>query len=119
MTMPTKAQIDALVEAMPSGGAYTYGIGSTQETVVIGGSATLQVRINRDDLRRALYLAAGLTAEGEPKPKPERVRCRMIVYPSGNWTIFSREDGFCSDPPDGQYVGGRAIPGTFVPDGAA
>ena len=60
-----------------------------------------------DDLRRALYLAAGLTAEGERKP--ERVRC---------W-IYSDSSGKCLtmvEPGCGESRW-KFTPGWFVPDG--
>ena len=56
-----------------------------------------------DALRKALYLAAGLTAEGERKP--ERVRC---------WMYDDRS--ITSDMPNPAWGLGPTTPGWFVPD---
>ena len=90
----TKADIDALVTNM--------------------ASQNFNPTAAWDALRKALYLAAGLTAEGERKP--ERVRC---------WQWTQRSDGcdggFSSSPPntDSALINNwRITPGWFVPDGA-
>ena len=62
------------------------------------------------DLKRALYLAAGLTAEGERKP--ERVKCWLWRHPQTN-----RTEAISLNSPvaDTSY---QVTPGWFVPDGA-
>jgi len=62
-----------------------------------------------DILRRDAYLAAGLTATGEQKPK--RVRGWLVPrYYSDGRPLFT------VDPPGAPVFRKQAIPGTFVPD---
>jgi len=98
----TKADIDGLVEGMPSVHADSRRTGWVKDT-----------EVPLHALRVALYLAAGLTAEGEPKP--ERVRCWMVpdYYPDGRSLITESQIIPIELP--GAFT--RAIPGTFVPDG--
>ena len=92
MTKWTKADIDGLVDNAPA--AHERWIRSFQQ-----------------DVRTQLYLAAGLTAEGEPKP--EKVRCWMFPdYYSDGWPMIMVEHKGCTAPIP-------FIPGTFIPDGAA
>lgn len=101
----TKRDIDALVEAIPSCQTVSYGIGGPMKPCGLyngrdlgNGDHVLDSR-----LRRALYLAAGLTAEGEAKP----VREKAWLY-IGAWN------------PDDRYrrIDGTWDGATFVPDGA-
>ena len=64
-----------------------------------------------DALRKALYLAAGLTATGERKP--ERVRCWL-------WQQHSKCDRIILVEPNCRLAGVDECftPGTFVPDEA-
>ncbi len=96
MTKLTKADIDGLVEGMPDGvladGRYKdFGEGY----------------IPTADVCRALYLAAGLQADGSPKP--EKVRCWLIQDQRG-FPLWL----FLSEPKDMP----TAIRGHFTPDGA-
>ena len=67
------------------------------------------------NISRDLYLAAGLTAFGAPKP--EKVRCCLYpnYYPDGRPLIQSVP---CSTSEQFVELGRmpRTIPGTFVPD---
>ena len=85
----TKQDIDALVDGMCPRVDYL---------VEIAGSSLFS-----GDVRRAMYKAAGLTAEGERKP--ERIRCYRYYAGSGRFALgFEPEAG--------------ALGGWFVPDGA-
>lgn len=59
------------------------------------------------------YLAAGLQADGSPKPEP--IRCWYVLYQNGSDSVISEYP-----PIDLWERGGstRIISGTFVPDGA-
>ena len=84
MTKLTKADIDALVSLVESCGG---------DRVLVGPES-----VDEAWLRRALYLAAGLQADGSPKPEQVDVWCRdepRRWLATGTW--------------DGQ---------TFTPDGA-
>ena len=86
----TKADIDALVTNM--------------------ASQNFNPTAAWDALRKALYLAAGLTAEGERKP--ERTRCWMVSYPDEpncpRW--------FGTQRPSDVMASAVITPGWFVPD---
>ena len=92
MTKLTKADIDALVSLVESCGG---------DRVLVGPET-----VDEAWLRRALYLAAGLQADGSPKS--EKVRCWMYPrYYRDGAPMFTTED----QSPMG-------IPGHFIPDGA-
>ena len=95
MTKLTKADIDGLVERLAA----------IQARDAIKYPGKRWYNISRD-----LYLAAGLTEEGEPKP--ERVRGWLVprYYPDGK-PLFTTES------PGAQKFRKIAIPGYFVPDG--
>lgn len=97
MTKFTKADIDGLVDGLPN--------------VFVDSNRCKHIMpysVESAGLRSALYLAAGLTAEGEAKP--EKVRCWLVTEGElrSLWLYAPRG-------PTGLEV----IPGTFVPDGAA
>lgn len=112
----TKSDIDALVEAIPSCQTVSYGIGGPMKPCGLyngrdlgNGDHVLDSR-----LRRAFYLAAGLTAEGERKP--EKVRCMKVVNPE-----YPAFDHFWAEDTAKATVfppGYKLTPGWFVPDGA-
>lgn len=90
MTMPTKAQIDALVEAMPHPD-------SDLLVMLVSGK-----NVSESCIRESLYLAAGLNADGSEKAKPEKARLYV-----GPWN------------PEDRYrrINGTWDGTTFVPDG--
>lgn len=67
----------------------------------------------RVDTLPYLFLAAGLQADGSPKPEP--IRCWHVLYQDGSDSVISEYP-----PIDLWERGGstRIISGTFVPDGA-
>ena len=85
----TKQDIDALVDGLPKD--YSNTSRDVADNWVFVGA-----------LRRALYLAAGLTATGERKP--ERVRCWMY------------EDGSVGSTPPYRDMCAHTIAGWFYPD---
>ena len=90
----TKADINKLVEGVP----------------VLNWYDKLGL-IERGDLRRTLYLAAGLTAGGEPKPEPVRVWLVPRYYSDG-------KPLFTTELPEATAHRMIAVLGTFIPDGA-
>ena len=91
----TKQDIDALVDGVPQD--------CNGRCVQFDG-----VHVTRANVLPALYLAAGLTAEGERKP--ERVRCWMHKYTDGTSSLLTISMG--------SVMGSEITPGWFVPDGA-
>lgn len=74
MTKWTKADIDGLVDALPTSNMWTENPGDTLRF----DSCTDKVQ--RSVLRTALYFAAGLTAEGEAKPETRIVWIATSKY---------------------------------------
>ena len=99
MTKWTKADIDGLVEGMPGGVGPQVFIGDIEHT---------GTWVDRGDFLRALYLAAGLTAEGAPKPEKVRV-----------WEVWADLVTYSRTDPAGWESVHRIVPGYFIPDGAA
>ncbi len=91
----TKSDIDGLIAAMATTGAPLYYEYPSN-------------RFTLESITKALYLAAGLTAEGERKP--ERVRCWLVQYPFGERSV-ELVDPYLNP---GGFHG--VTPGTFVPD---
>ena len=87
MATLTKQDIDGLVDGLPDDRILTF-----------------------DGLRRHLYLAAGLNADGSEKAKA--VRCWYTVSADGLAMIYDYDPGFCGD-------GVSVTAGWFTPDGAA
>jgi hypothetical protein len=107
MTKFTKADIDALVDGLYPAAGRDEIWGYTFEK---GGPC-----IDQRFIRKGLYLAAGLTADGQPKP--EKVRCYAAMHTSGERYFYGHFPG--GHVFDGA---GNALPivsGWFVPDGAA
>ena len=105
----TKEQIDELVEGLPFG---MNGRSDVRFDEV--GSHACWFNVPRVLVARTLYLAAGLTAEGQRKP--ERVRCLAYIRVSGAITIA------VEDPKLIPTFGDDILEirgGYFVPDGAA
>lgn len=92
----TKEQIDALVDGMPRDEEHRCWVD-------VSG-----YRLIADEFRAILYLAAGLTAEGERKPE------RVVG------TLFEDHEGRLAFRKDGEWIHAYSVPvhGTFVPDGA-
>ena len=87
----TKADIDELVEGVP----------------VLNWYDSLGI-LGRKDFRQVLYLAAGLTAGGEPKPKKRRMH--IYTYDDGRCPLITFEEVYGLN-----YH--RHISGWFTPDG--
>ena len=108
MTKWTKADIDELVEAAPlAQSPHPEDRITWVETVKDGELVDL------DDLRATLYLAAGLTAEGEPKP--EKVRAWVVRDKMGNLLGIWKDVGVARAAIGMHHT---ITPGTFIPDGA-
>lgn len=90
MTMPTKEQIDALVEAMPH---------SDSDLLVMLVSGK---NVSESCIRESLYLAAGLNADGSEKAK----RAQAVLY-------FAQANEF-----GGHEINGTWDGTVFTPDGA-
>jgi hypothetical protein len=105
MTKFTKADIDALVEAMPS----NVEVG---RSVFIGDTEHTGSWLPHEDVKQCLYLAAGLTATGELKPI--KVPGSMSIWRSGAVT-FAPKAEHCPSFPD--YIvevrQGYFIPGSI------
>lgn len=104
----TKQDIDALVDGMPA--VQTCSVNGEGCGLYNGRRMESSTIVGAGDLRRSLYLAAGLTATGERKP--ERVRCLLCRTPDHApfISLFSPLD---------LHPGAKEItPGWFVPDGA-
>ena len=104
----TKQDIDALVDGMPA--VQTCSVNGEGCGLDNGRRMESSTIVGAGDLRRSLYLAAGLTAEGERKP--ERVRCWMFphYYSDGGPMFMAAHEGCTAAIP--------FTPGWFVPDGA-
>lgn len=96
----TKQDIDALVDGMPHRP-------ESKEEVYLDFLDDCAFWVPKNAFRRAMYVAAGLTAEGERKP--ERVRCWMALDGRGvpSYVRLDRPH-----PMEGY------VQGVFVPDGA-
>lgn len=101
----TKADIDGLVEGMPSACGKEY-------TNLVVGFSNASYAVSKESIRRELYLAAGLTAEGEPKP--EKVRCWIgrTIGPDNLPFLIPDAGG----QPAWRWDDRVLTPGWFVPD---
>lgn len=98
----TKSDIDGLVEAMPQ----------CNGDVVFDWEGCTSY-IPPEDVRAALYLAAGLTAEGERKPA--RVRCWLVYDHHGRRCAIWTDKGTAESTLGAGY---RIAAGWFISDGA-
>ena len=105
MTKLTKADIDELVAKIGrvTGSRDTLFDYSAESN---DGVWAARLEVKAWDVARALYLAAGLTAEGAPKPEKKHI----WMVRKGGWTYYVEDLSMFA----GDIV--TAIPGTFVPD---